>query len=94
MTVTHDPAAHRFLARVPEGLAYLAYEPAGDGVLDFQHTLVPDGAKGQGIGSALVTAAFDYARAGGFRVIATCPYVNEWLDGHPESLDLVVSAGE
>ena len=92
--VQHDAGAHRFYVRLPEGLAYLAYAPAGGNVIDVQHTFVPEEAEGQGVGSALATAAFAYAREHGLRVVPTCPYVSEWLGRHREVLDLVVSAGE
>ena len=92
--VQHDARARRFYVRLPHGLAYLAYAPAGDGVVEFQHTFVPEEAAGHGLGSALATAAFAWAREQGLHVIPTCPYVTEWLGRHHEVLDLVVSAGE
>lgn len=95
MTVTHDAAARRFLSDLgDDGLAYLAYEPVADDVLDLQHTIVPDEAQGRGVGTALVEAAFAHARAHDLRVVPSCPFVSEWLGDHPEQLDLVVSAGE
>lgn len=88
--VTHDEAAHRFEADLgAEGVGYLAYEPVGDGVLDLQHTIVPEAAQGQGVGGQLAGAAFAYAREHGLRVIPTCPFVAEWLREHPEMSNLV-----
>jgi uncharacterized protein len=92
--VKHDAGARRFFVPLPEGTAYLAYEPLDGDVLDLRHTIVPADAQGRGVGGALVTAAFDHARADGLRVVASCPFVAEWLGDHPEQLDLVVSAGE
>ena len=34
--------------------------------------------------SALVKAAYDYARANGLKPIATCSYAVVWLQRHPE----------
>jgi len=95
MPVTHNEGTQRFERDLgSRGVAYLAYEPAAENVLDLQHTVVPDDAQGRGVGSELVAAAFDHVRATGQRVIPSCPFVNEWLGDHPEQLDLVVSAGE
>lgn len=95
MTVTHATDRNRFEADLgPDGVAYLAYSPRGDDVLDLQHTIVPDAAQGRGVGTQLVAAALDHAREHGMRIVPSCPFVAEWLDGHPEAMDLVVSAGE
>ena len=94
MTVTHDAAAHRFEADLgPDGVAYLAYAPAGDKVIDLLHTVVPDAAQGRGVGSELAAAAFDHARSAGLRVIPTCPFVAEWLREHPDMTNLVAGEG-
>jgi len=90
--VQHDATARRFFVRLPEGLAYLAYAPAGDGVIDLQHTVVPPEAQGQGIASVLAHAAFDHARASGLYVIPTCPFVAAWLGAHAEQRDLLAGA--
>ena len=92
MNVTHHPDARRFVADLgPEGLAYLAYEPLAGDTLDLQHTIVPDGAQGRGVGTALVEAAFAHARGNDLRVVASCPFVEEWLGSHPEQHDIVAS---
>ena len=83
-TVTHDASARRFVARTDDGPAILAYEPAGPGVLDLQHTVVPEGARGEGVGDALVRAAVAHAQAEGLRLIPTCRYVAAWLERHPD----------
>ena len=54
------------------------------------HTEVLPAREGQGVGSALVRFALDAARRGGLRVIATCPYVQDYLTRHPEDDDIVV----
>ena len=37
-----------------------------------------------GIASALVKAAYDYARCKGLKAVATCSYAVIWLQRHPE----------
>ncbi len=89
MQVEHDETENRFFVRVGDEEADLAYTRPGRGLLDIQHTYVPESARGQGIAEALATAAFDYARRRGDRVIPTCPFVRKWLVGHPEEAALV-----
>lgn len=91
MQIEHDVAAHRFQAHLPSGVAVLAYEPAGDQVLDLYSTYVPTAARGQGVAAALVEAALAYARAGGFRVIPSCWYVAVWIRRHPQHADLLAA---
>jgi predicted GNAT family acetyltransferase len=54
------------------------------------HTEVLPDHEGRGIGSALVAYALDDARRRELRVIATCPYVRDYLRRHPEDDDIVV----
>ena len=87
--IEHDGANRRFVARLDAGEAYLAYEPAGPRTLDLQHTVVPDAARGAGVGQALVRAALDHARVNHQQIIPSCPFVATWLEGHPEAQSLV-----
>ena len=57
------------------------------------HTEVLPVHEGRGVGSALVRFALDDARRRELRVIATCPYVKEYLTRHPELGDIVVGRG-
>jgi predicted GNAT family acetyltransferase len=86
--IEHDAAAHRFVDRLAEGDAYLSYTSA-NGALDLQHTVVPAAARGRGVGESLVQAAMAHAREQGVRVIPSCPFVQSWLDEHPDARDLV-----
>jgi hypothetical protein len=57
------------------------------------HTEVLPVHEGRGVGSALVRFALDDARRRELRVIATCPYVKDYLTRHPEADDIVVGRG-
>ena len=57
MHIDHVPAHHRFIARLPEGDGVLAYRVTATGSWDIVSTYVPVGARGRGIGGALVRAA-------------------------------------
>ncbi len=87
--VQHRENNNRFSARTASGLAYISYERPDDQTLDLQHTVVPEADRGRGIGAALVEQAIGYAREKGLRVIATCPFVQGWLDKHPAERDAV-----
>jgi predicted GNAT family acetyltransferase len=86
--VTHDPARRTFSAQIEGHDAYLRYLPAGDGVLDYASTYVPQTLRGRGIASAIVRRALDHARAEGWRVIPSCWFVRDYLKKHPEYADL------
>ena len=51
---------------------------------DIRHTIVPEEIGGRGIASALVKAAYDYARCKCLKPVATCAYAVVWLQRHPE----------
>jgi len=87
--IEHDAPAHRFVDRLDAGDATLSYTRAADGTLDLQHTFVPESERGRGVGEQLVQAALAHAREQGVQVIPSCPFVQSWLDEHPDARDLV-----
>jgi uncharacterized protein len=87
-TVTHDPHGQQFEMSVPGGKAVLGYR-RGNGTIDLLHTNVPPEDEGNGHGTSLVQAAFDYARESGLEVVPTCPFVKAYVDKHPEQRDIV-----
>lgn len=87
MNVEHDPAAHRFTVRTPDGSGELAYSETGDRVINLQHTFVEPALRGTGAADALVRAALAYARDHASRVVVSCPYVRRWLRRHPDERD-------
>ena len=88
MTVTHDPEHLRLTVATEAGQAELTYMLA-TGVIVFTHTGVPEGAEGQGVGTALAEAGLAHARAEGLRVLPLCPFVKAYMQRHPETHDLV-----
>jgi hypothetical protein len=60
-------------------------------VLDFEYVEVEPRFRGKGVAGQIVEAACRYARAGGLRVIPTCPYVAWWFRQHPDYHDLLLS---
>jgi predicted GNAT family acetyltransferase len=53
------------------------------------HTEVARALEGQGLASRLVADALDDIRVRRLRVVPVCPFVREYIRGHPEYDDLV-----
>jgi uncharacterized protein len=87
-----DPAAHdvvhnaelsRFELAIDGATAIVEYRLAGNTII-MTHTEVPPQFEGKGIGSRLVRGALDYAVAQGWRVQPECPFVEKYIERHPE----------
>jgi predicted GNAT family acetyltransferase len=87
--VRHNAVAHRFEAESAPELAKMVYRLKG-GAVELIHTEVSEQYHGQGLAGKLATAALDWARESGLKVIPTCPYVRNYIGKHPEYADLVV----
>jgi predicted GNAT family acetyltransferase len=85
--VRHNEAESRFEAGAEPHLAMLVYRREG-GAADIVHTEVPPQYQGQGLAGKLATAALNWARAEGLKVIPSCPYVAGFIAKHPEFADL------
>ncbi|MBI3982584.1 MAG: N-acetyltransferase [Gemmatimonadetes bacterium] len=87
--VEHLENEHRFVARVGGAVAYLAYRPVGDGVLDYASTFTPPELRERHVASTIVRHALDYARNRGFKVIPTCWFVAGFVERHAEYAELI-----
>ena len=90
LLVTDATERERYEARLDGELAGILEYVVKRGRIALIHTEVLPAHEGQGVASALVRFALDAARRGGLRVIATCPYVQDYLIRHPEDDDIVV----
>ena len=88
--VSHELAESRFLLNVDGLDAVVEYERR-DGVLTITHTRVPEAIGGRGLAGRLVQAAFDQARAEGWRVVPECSYARVWAGRHPQYADLLAA---
>ena len=88
-TVTDVSDRRRFEIAVDGAVLGFAEYRRRPGVISFIHTEIDPAHKGEGLGTLLVKAALDTARAEGLAVLPYCPFVRGFIDRHREYLDLV-----
>lgn len=67
---------------------YLDYELAGELVV-MHTTFICEDFKSQGLGGSIVEAALQDVRAQGRKVVPRCPFVQAYINKHPEYRDLI-----
>lgn len=87
MDIKHDESRKRFFIPFGDDEAYVSYE-LNDGVMDLQHTIVPEAEEGRGVGTALAKFALDHARENKLKVRPSCPFIQTYVDRHEEYQDL------
>lgn len=88
--ITDAAERGRFEAHLDGELAGVLEYVVKFGRIALVHSEVRPSHEGRGVGSALVRFTLDDARRRGLRVIAICPYVQDYLTRHPEFDDIVV----
>lgn len=86
--IEHKPEDSRFEIYLGDELAGHADYVERPGVRDFNHTLTFPQFRGKGLAAQLVQSALDTTREQGFKVIATCWFVDEFIGSHAEYQDL------
>ena len=86
--VQHNITEKRFEVEIDSYTAVLEYR-LDEAAIVFTHTGVPDALGGRGLGSKLVRAGLDYARAQGLRVVPLCSFVAAYIEKKPEYQDLL-----
>jgi predicted GNAT family acetyltransferase len=89
ITVADVPGAQRYEIRVDGELAGYAEYRGRTRNRAFTHTEIDPRFEGQGLGSKLISAALEDARATDHTVVPICPFVHAYLAKHPEYLDLL-----
>jgi len=85
LQIQHQPTQKEFVAEINGKKAVLQYEILSNGKeLDYYHTFVPPEFRGQKIGEKIVKFALDYAKQNHYQVIPSCPFVQIYIDRHPE----------
>ena len=81
--VVNNPEKRRFEVVSGSQLSKLEYR-LDSTRLALVHTEVPDELSGQGIGSALVVTALNYAKDNDLKVLPYCPFAAAYIQRHPE----------
>ena len=82
MDIQHEEGK-RYYIQFGNQIAELAYNESGK-TRDFRHTYVPEEQRGRKVAEALVRHALDDTLLNGYKFIATCPYVERFVEKHPE----------
>lgn len=95
MDVTKNPQESRYELHLDGELAGHLDYVIEDGVIDFQHTIVPDAFAGKGIASKLLKGALeDVEEEGTYQVKATCPFVKGYFKKNPDVQHLLAEGIE
>ncbi len=79
---------HRYELEVEGHLATEHYKLDGN-VITFEHTVVPEALRGQGIARELVEFALASVRERGLKVVPQCEVFDAYMRKHPETHDLL-----
>jgi predicted GNAT family acetyltransferase len=89
ISTTDAAERERYEAHDGDALAGLLQYRRRPALIALVHTEVLPAFEGQGIGGALARFALDDARASGTAVLPFCPFVDAYIQRHPEYADLV-----
>ncbi len=90
LTVTDNPSRSRYELHDDEHLlGFTEYHERDDGALVFPHTVISTPKRGAGYGATLVQAALDDVRTKGRTIVAECPFVERFVEEHPDYADLL-----
>src|SRR5699024_10643182 len=93
--VTHDAENTKYVLTVDGQEAGAAhYVNVADGVRDFNHTVVDDAFRGQGLSKPLISSALDQSREDGVKVIATCPAVRKLVRTTGAYKDIIIKTSD
>ncbi|MBT2557160.1 N-acetyltransferase [Hymenobacter sp. ISL-91] len=88
LSIQHQPENQEFTVSQDGHSAELSYSLPTEGVIDFTHTFVEEGLRGQGIGDELAKAGLAYAREKKLKVRTTCSFMAGYVAQHPDYQDL------
>lgn len=85
----HNVTKRQFECREQDLVAYISYS-LEEGIINLLSVQVPKPLEGRGIAASLTQAALKFAQTYQYRVIATCPYVQLYIERHPNYQALLV----
>lgn len=84
-----DSSGGRWVVVVDGIEAEMTYSRASPTLVIIDHTEVPGGLRGRGVGQALVLRAVEDARTEGFKIVPLCPFAKSQFERHPEWRDVL-----
>ncbi|MEL6752832.1 MAG: GNAT family N-acetyltransferase, partial [Pseudomonadota bacterium] len=79
----------RLTAQLDGETLFIRYGWARDGVMRVDHVEVPAALGGRGLGTALVGALVEKARAEGFKLLPVCGFARHQLQKHADWQDVL-----
>ena len=92
VTIADNPDEQRYEITAGGTRAGFAQYRSRPGLIAFIHTEIDDAFAGQGLASQLIGFALDDARSRGLAVLPFCPFVNAYVQRHPDYVELVPEA--
>lgn len=89
INILHDEHNQRFYVRSNEKDSELKYKKVDANTLEYYTVFVPESLRNQEIASKICSYALQYAKNNNLQIIASCPYVKNYIDEHPEYQQLV-----
>jgi predicted GNAT family acetyltransferase len=88
-TIADNPEEQRYELRLDGAVAGFAQYRLRPGLIAFTHTEIDDALEGRGLAGRLISFALDDARERELAVLPFCPFVNAYVQRHPEYVELV-----
>lgn len=79
----NNEAEKRFEVHIDNLIAFVDYKLFKGGIA-YIHTEVPETLSGKGVGSFLARGVLDYAAENHLKVKPYCPFINAYINRHPE----------
>ncbi len=89
ITVADNADGGRYEIRVGGDLAGFLEYRSHPGLIELVHTEIDEEFEGRGLGSQLILFALDDARERKLSVLPFCPFVNDYIQRHPQYVELV-----
>jgi hypothetical protein len=78
----------RWLVEVGGHVAEMTYSRTNPSLIIVDHTEIPDGLRGRGVGQALARNAVETARREGFKIMPLCPFLRSQFEKNPDWADV------
>jgi predicted GNAT family acetyltransferase len=82
-TIINNTNKNRFELTIDGKTSVVEYK-LFEGGISFLHTEVPPELEGKGIASAMAKYVLEYAKTNNLKVMPLCPFINTYINRHPE----------